>query len=32
VVKRIDKMVNTKSHGADIVKTLESLGVAKKAK
>jgi len=25
-------MVNTKNHGADIAKALESLGVAKKAK
>jgi len=32
VVRKIDKMVNTKNHGADIAKALESLGVAKKAK
>ncbi len=30
VIKQIDKKVNTKSHGEDIAKTLEKLGVAKK--
>jgi peroxiredoxin Q/BCP len=30
LIKVIDKKVNAKSHGEDVVKTLEKLGVAKK--
>ena len=30
IIKLIDKKVNAKSHGEDVVKTLEKLGVAKK--
>lgn len=30
VIKFIDKKVNTKAHGEDIVKKLEELGIAKK--
>jgi thioredoxin-dependent peroxiredoxin len=32
VVKHIDKKVNTKTHGEDVVKKLEELGIAKKKK
>ena len=30
IIKLIDKKVNAKDHGEDVVKTLEKLGVAKK--